>query len=144
MKSSVIRKPGLIAVALPLMVSPLAALALEPYPTLERTAYMLHCMGEHGGQTMDNLYSCACVVDKVMRELTLEEYTEIQTFIQYKRMPGDKGGIFRDQPRAEELLAKQQELEAAAEKVCFIKHKEVKLKEGEKAPMPEVPATPAP
>jgi len=143
-KSFVTRKIGLVTVALPLMLGPHAAFAEESWPTLERTAYMLHCMGEHGGQTMDNLYSCACVVDKVMRELTLEEYTEIQTFIQYKRMPGDKGGIFRDQPRAEELLAKQQQLEAAAEKVCFIKHKEVQLKEGEKAPMPEVPAIPAP
>jgi hypothetical protein len=138
-KSPIRRSTGLVAASLPLLLAANAAPALEGYPTLERTAYVMHCMGEHGGQTMDNLYSCACLVDKVMRELTLEEYNEIQTFIQYKRMPGDKGGIFRDQPRAEDLLAKQEELEAAAHKACFIQHKEVKPKPGEKAPTPTAP-----
>jgi len=142
-KSLIPGRSSLIALATPLMfVAAAPALAVEGYPTLERTAYVMHCMGEHGGQTMDNLYGCSCLVDKVMRELTFEEYNEIQAFIQFKRMPGDKGGIFRDQPRAEELLAKQEALEAAAHKACFIPRKEVKLTPGEKAPAPVEGARP--
>lgn len=143
MKSLFKGRLSLIALASPLLLVAGGARAVEGYPTMERTAFVMHCMAEHGGQTMDNLYSCSCLVDRVMRELTFEEYNEIQTFIQFKRMPGDKGGIFRDQPRAEGLLAKLEELEEAAHKPCFIQRKHVEITPGEKAaPPPEAGATP--
>jgi len=104
------------------------------YPTMERTAYVMQCMRDNGGQTMDNLYSCSCLVDKVMGQVSFDDYSEVQTFIQFKRMPGDKGGIFRDQPQADALLARFEQAEAEARKGCFILRKQVTLKPGEKAP----------
>jgi hypothetical protein len=110
------------AAAFPALVA-----ADEGYPTLERTAYVLQCMRDSGGQSMDNLYTCSCIVDKVMNKVSFDDYSEAQTFIQYKRMPGDKGGIFRDQPQADAVLAALTQAEAEAKQGCFVRRKEVKL-----------------
>jgi len=39
--------------------------AANDYPTLERVDHVLTCMRAAGGQTVDNLYACACEIDVI-------------------------------------------------------------------------------
>ncbi len=103
-----------------LCAATMSAAAANDYPTLERVDHVLTCMRTHGGQTVDNLYACACEIDVIAQQVPFDDFTEARTYEIYKRMPGEKGGLFRDNERAAEIVA---ELEAAredAQKRCFI------------------------
>lgn len=95
------------------------------YPTLETVDHVLTCMAKHGGQTVDNLYACSCEIDVIAQQVSFEDFNEARTYEIYKRMPGEKGGIFRDNPRAGEIVKTLDAARAEAEKRCFIgvKHK---------------------
>jgi|LNFM01.1.fsa_nt_gb hypothetical protein len=99
--------------------APVAASAFE-YPTMDRVDSVLTCMQENGGQNIDNLQRCSCSVDVLMQQVSFEDFTEARTYEIYKQMPGDKGGIFRDNPRAKELVGKLDTARADAKKRCFV------------------------
>lgn len=127
----------------PLMVSLLFAVfpglcMANDYPTLERVDHVLTCMKENGGQTVDNLYACACEVDIIAQRIAFEDFTEARTFEIYKRMPGEKGSLFRDSERAEDLTDKLVAARAEAKKRCFIG-----MKRPASATVPPPPVTPA-
>jgi hypothetical protein len=82
------------------------------YPTQETVRYALNCMSELGGQTDENLYTCACRYDSLKTVMTFSDYEEGVTFERNKKMPGEKGSSFRDNKRAEmfyETLLKSRE-----------------------------------
>lgn len=101
------------------LVAPLAAVASD-YPTLDRVDAVLTCMQENGGQNIDNLQRCSCEIDMIMQQVDYDMFTEARTYEIYKQMPGDKGGIFRDNPRAKELVDKLNAARAEAKKRCFV------------------------
>lgn len=94
--------------------------AANDYPTLERVDHVLTCMKSHGGQTLDNLYACACEIDIIAQQMAFEDFTEARTFEIYKQMPGEKGGVFRDSERADEVIATLNSARADAGKRCFV------------------------
>ena len=98
---------------------PLSALAND-YPTLERVDHVLTCMRLAGGQTVDNLYACSCEIDIIAQSVNFEDFTEARTYEIYKRMPGEKGGLFRESARADEIVGKLEAARADAKKRCFI------------------------
>ena len=104
----------LLIAALPFVAS------ANDYPTLERVDHVLTCMKTHGGQTVDNLYACSCEIDIIAQQVNFEDFTEARTFEIYRRMPGEKGGIFRDSERAEVVVSKLDKARADAKKRCFI------------------------
>lgn len=106
-----------------LLFAALNAHAAEGYPTLERVDHVLTCMKSHGGQTVDNLYACACEIDIIAQQLTFEDFTEARTFEIYKRMPGEKGGLFRDSQRADEIVGQLEKAREEAQKRCFVGRK---------------------
>lgn len=101
------------------LVAPLTATAFD-YPTLDRVDAVLTCMQENGGQNIDNLQRCSCQIDMLMQQVDYDVFTEARTYEIYKQMPGDKGGIFRDNPRAKELTGKLDAARAEAKKRCFV------------------------
>lgn len=103
-----------------LLMLPGVAVFANDYPTLERVDHVLTCMRLAGGQTIDNLYACSCEIDVIAQTVEFEDFTEARTFEMYKRMPGEKGGIFRDSERADELAEKLDAARAEANKRCFI------------------------
>lgn len=105
------------------LLLPASAVMANDYPTLERVDWVMMCMFEHGGQTVDNLYACSCAIDGISKKMSFEEFSEANTYRQYQRMPGEKGGIFRDSDRGEELLEKLKTVRTEAEKGCFLKPK---------------------
>ena len=90
------------------------------YPTLERVDHVLTCMRLAGGQTVDNLYSCACEIDVIAQHVNFDDFSEARTYEIYKRMPGEKGGLFRESDRADEIVVQLEEARADAKKRCFI------------------------
>ena len=108
----------LIALALPLFLVQ-AALAND-YPTLERVDHVLTCMRTHGGQNVDNLYACSCEIDVIAQQVNFDDFTEARTYEIYKRMPGEKGGLFRDNERGETIVAQLEAARKDAQKRCFI------------------------
>ena len=92
----------------------------EDYPTLERVDHVLTCMRLNGGQTVDNLYACACEIDIIAQEIVFEDFLEARTYEIHRRMPGEKGGLFRDSERADEVISKLNTARASASKRCFI------------------------
>jgi hypothetical protein len=69
------------------------------------------------------LYACSCEIDVIAQQVAFDDFTEARTFEIYKRMPGEKGGLFRDSARAEEIIGKLEAARADARKRCFIGHK---------------------
>ncbi len=98
------------------------------YPTLERVDAVLTCMAKHGGQTVENLYSCSCTIDVIASKVPFDLWDEARTFKTYKRLPGEKGGLFRDSDRADEVVPVLEAAETEAEKRCFVgvRHKKSK------------------
>ena len=117
---------------------PVVANAYE-YPTLERVDHVLTCMREHGGQTVDNLYACSCEIDVVAQKLSFDDFSEARTFEIYKRMPGEKGGLFRDSERAKNVVGQLEQARTDATKRCFIGMKPTHPEAAQAAP----PVTPA-
>jgi hypothetical protein len=120
-----------------LMGLPLVAFAHD-YPTLERVDHVLTCMRLNGGQNVDNLYACACEVDIIAQQISFKDFSEARTFEIYKKMPGEKGGLFRDSEVAKELTTKLDSARADAKKRCFIGIKRKPQEIG--APPPVTPA----
>ena len=96
------------------------------YPTEETVRYALNCMSKMGGQTDENLYTCACRYDSIRRALSFSDYEEGITFERNKKMPGEKGNFFRDNKRGEGLYEKLLATREMAGSSCIVV-KHVKL-----------------
>ncbi|MGH8488538.1 MAG: hypothetical protein ACREXS_06660 [Gammaproteobacteria bacterium] len=95
------------------------------YPTLDRVDRVLTCMAKHGGQTVDNLYACACEIDAIAAAIRFDDYVEAATFRGFRAMPGERGGLFRDSKRGQALVARLEEAERAAARTCFFRRARV-------------------
>lgn len=91
------------------------------FPTQARVEYVLRCMDSNGGQKYEILYSCTCIIDKIADKIAYDEFVEAEVFLQLRRTPGERGGVFRDPDRASLLVRKINDLTEAAEKSCFMR-----------------------
>ena len=98
----------------------------DEYPTQDTVRYSLNCMAKLGGQTDENLYTCACRYDAIRATMSFSDYEEGVTFERNKRMPGEKGSSFRDNKRAEAFYEKLLETREVANSSCIVV-KHVKL-----------------
>lgn len=92
------------------------------YPTIDRVDSVMTCMKMNGGQTIENLYACSCEIDVIASMVPFDIWDEARTFEQFKGLPGEKGGIFRDSDRADEIVPQLEEARAEAKKRCFVGH----------------------
>lgn len=90
------------------------------FPTIEVVGYVLNCMSDGGGQNLENLYSCACRIDYISARMDFNTYDSASTYRRYRRMPGEKGGVFRENQDADQLIGKLEEHEAGAARACPI------------------------
>lgn len=91
---------------------PVSMVVANDFPTLDRVMFVLECMQENDakrditGYTREDLYQCTCQLDVIAKNLSFVEYDEARTFQLYASMPGEKGGIIRDNQRAKGLSKK--------------------------------------
>lgn len=103
-----------------LLAMPGFAVYANDYPTVERVDHVLTCMRLAGGQTIDNLYSCSCEIDAIAEFVDFEDFSEARTYETNRRMPGEKGALFRDSEHGDEIVEKLQAARREAKKRCFI------------------------
>lgn len=110
------------------------------YPTMDRVDHVLTCMKQNGGQNVDNLYRCACEIDVIAQQLSMDEFNAARTYEIYRNMPGEKGGLFRESEDGEAAVGKLAAARKEAQKRCFVGAKrqtQVLTEKGvQKAPAP--------
>jgi hypothetical protein len=97
------------------------AVPVNDFPTQDRVEYVLECIEKRGGLRYETLYPCICSIDKIATQMSYKEYAEAKTFTFMRSTPGEKGGIFRDVPKAEVLRKKLEAAQKYAEESCFVK-----------------------
>ncbi|ALG67721.1 hypothetical protein [Beggiatoa leptomitoformis] len=90
------------------------------YPTLDKVSYVFECMALHGGESYENMYQCACVIDNIAENMVYQEYTEADTLIRLSQARGERAALLRDSPQSKVLRKKLTDIKASAEKRCFI------------------------
>jgi hypothetical protein len=106
------RLVGLLAVCTPVFA--------HDYPTMDRVDQVLTCMKLNGGQNVDNLFRCACEIDAIAQQLSLEDFNTARTYEIYKNMPGEKGSLFRESADGSAAVAKLAAARQDAKKRCFV------------------------
>lgn len=105
----------------------LVAVALLParahandFPTQARVEYVLQCTKDYGGQTLKNVYGCVCMIDHIAEAMSFDEYEEATTFSNLRTVPGERSGLFRENPRGRELTQTVQEVRTDAARACLM------------------------
>jgi len=109
-------KPWLVAF---LALAPAWALAHE-YPTTGLVEYVLECMYKHPNQ-QEYLYKCSCAIDVIAKKMKYDEFVEASTAARHQSLAGERGGAFRDPDEMRKLAKKFNDIQANANKECFIK-----------------------
>lgn len=95
--------------------------AAHDYPTAERVIYVQDCMNEHAGPpAFEMIHKCSCVIDRIARELTLDEYTSLSTAAKATTIGGERGNYIRDTEGLQKDIRRFRTLQAEAKKGCFI------------------------
>jgi hypothetical protein len=119
-KSRFFRRIALLSGTLTAMATPgFGDPAQNDYPTIARVEYVVDCMRTTGGAE-ENVYKCACVIDRIAEKLKYDDYVEASTFSKYASTSGERGGVFRDPDEAKQKTKLYREVETGAFKSCGI------------------------
>lgn len=88
------------------------------YSTMETFIMVSNCMAENGGQTEENLYMCSCRADVVKAELSEEDYVDALAVERYRELPADKGAVFRDSRKGQQLFDTLKKVRRKATEAC--------------------------
>jgi hypothetical protein len=88
------------------------------YPTEARAEYVFACMAVNG-QTQDVLRRCSCSIDVVASILPYDDYVAAETVLTMLQTSGERVGIFRSAPMANELVRELRRAQAEGEIRCF-------------------------
>jgi len=90
------------------------------FPTVDRVLYVQECMRAHPGPQFEMTNKCSCALDALARDLTYDDYVTMSTVSKAISIGGERGGTIRDAPALEAQAKRYRELQASAEKGCFI------------------------
>jgi hypothetical protein len=90
------------------------------YPTAALADYVFGCMATNG-QNQEVLGKCACSIDVIASILPFAEYTEGETVLRMRQVPGggEKMAIFRDTTIAKTAVERLKRAQVEAELRCF-------------------------
>ena len=75
-------------------------------------------MAELGDQTEENLLTCACRQDVIEAGISFEIFEQASLQERYNRMPGKRGGLFRDDEISREQLKQLKAVRKQAIAAC--------------------------
>jgi hypothetical protein len=90
------------------------------FPTVDRVLYVQECMRAHPGTQFEMSNKCSCALDTLARDVGYDDYVTMSTISKATSMAGERGGVIRDAPSLAPQLKRLRELQAKAEKACFI------------------------
>jgi hypothetical protein len=94
--------------------------AADDYPTAELVDYVGTCMREGKGEAQELLYKCSCVMDRIRKELSYEEYVSQLTAARAVFIAGERGSVVREAEHVQAMARQFRELEKKARKGCFL------------------------
>lgn len=112
-------KAGITLLMTGLLALPGISLAND-FTTVTRVQYVQDCIASNQGKM--NIYEatnkCSCVIDKLAESFTQAEFEDANTGFQYRNLPGDKGGMFRDDSDVTDGISDFIKAHAEAYKSC--------------------------
>ncbi len=90
------------------------------FSTFESVRAVVTCMAELGAQTEENLYTCTCKHDVIASKMTFTEFEDALKYENYRKMPGEKGALFRDNESGNTVIDKLNAAKAAADSQCIV------------------------
>ncbi|MDM0073278.1 hypothetical protein QTH90_02725 [Variovorax sp. J2P1-59] len=90
------------------------------FPTVDRVLYVQECMRAHPGPTFEMTNKCSCALDALAGSVKYKDYVTMTTITKAMSIGGERGGAIRDVPSLEPQAKRYRELQAKAEKGCFI------------------------
>jgi len=97
-----------------------AASLANDFPTAERVLYVQECMRANPGPQFEMISKCSCALDSLAAEIRFDEYVTLSTISKAISIGGERGGSVRDVPSYEPMIKRYRELQAKAQKGCFI------------------------
>jgi hypothetical protein len=88
------------------------------YPTDTRAEYVFACMAVNG-RNREMLRRCACSIDVVASILPYDRYVAAETVLSMRLTTGDRVGMMRTAPVANELVQDLRRAQAEGEIRCF-------------------------
>jgi hypothetical protein len=119
-------RPALVAAAfLALCASAAQAQNESPgasdYPTIERVQFVEACVREHPDrQRQEMIYKCSCAMDKIIAQLTYDEYVEGSTAFFAGQIAGERGVGLRESTVGQTLTDRYRSVHNQALKDCLI------------------------
>jgi hypothetical protein len=97
-----------------------AASLANDFPTSERVLYVQECMRANPGPQFEMISKCSCALDSLAADgYGLADGAQRDVLIEAD-LGGERGGSVRDVPSYEPLIKRYRELQAKAQKGCFI------------------------
>jgi hypothetical protein len=116
------KHPRLSLLAASLLILPAVTVAND-FSTATRVQYVMDCIQLNGAKM--NLYEathkCSCVVDKLAEVFTEREFEDANTGFQLQNMPGDRGGVFKDDADVTDGIGLFKKTHEEAYKSCRIR-----------------------
>jgi hypothetical protein len=82
--------------------------------------YVQACMRAHPGPQFEMTNKCSCALDALANEVKYDDYVTMSTVANAMSIGGERGGAIRDAPSLEPQAKKFREVQAKAEKGCFL------------------------
>jgi len=97
-----------------------AAHAANDYPTVDRVLYVQDCMRANPGPYYEMVNKCSCALDRIAAEVKYDDYVTMTTIVNALTIGGERGGALRDNESVKPEAKRFRELQAQAQKACFI------------------------
>lgn len=91
------KKAGMSLLAAGLVILPSVGMSND-FSTVTRVKYVQECIELNQGRMnlYEATYKCSCVVDKLAEVFTESQFEDANAGFQFQNLPGDRGGMFRD------------------------------------------------
>ncbi|HEX6723409.1 MAG TPA: hypothetical protein VF107_17715 [Burkholderiaceae bacterium] len=100
-----------------------AAAAANDFPTAQRVIYVQECVKNNPGPHFEMINKCSCALDALAREVKYDDYVTMSTVVNAMSIGGERGNDLRDNETLKPQLKRFRELQAQAQKSCFIAQK---------------------
>jgi hypothetical protein len=91
------------------------------YPTIERVQFVEFCIREHPDRPrQEMLYKCSCTMDKIIAQMSYEEYVDTSTAYAAGQVAGKRGTGVRESTVGHTLTDRYRTALRAAMKDCLI------------------------
>ncbi|TPE52147.1 hypothetical protein [Amaricoccus solimangrovi] len=105
-------------VGAPLPEADSGAALVNDYPTEARADYVFVCMATNG-QTREALRRCSCSIDVIASIIPYEKYVDAETVLAMRQVAGERVGMMRTAPVANDFVRDLKRAQAEGDVRCF-------------------------